>query len=563
MVEGGAAEATEAELIDALDVRAREAQPILELIERMRGASASRSATFTRPEARRSDRQGASRPSSTRPRLGDARLEKKARYDGYSAAQEEDGRDAHRRARRREVRQAVEKLVKNEFEERKAHVVRSYVLDEGKRIDGRDMADHPPDHDRGGSAAARARQRAVPARRDAGRSSPRRSAPRPTSRRSTADGGDVEALLPPLQLPPFSTGETKPMRGPGRREIGHGALAERALAAPDPPADSFPTRSASSPRRSSRTARRRWPRCAAAAWRLMDAGVPIKAPVAGIAMGLIMEGDKYAILSDILGDEDHLGDMDFKVCGTAQGHHRHPDGHQDRGPLARDPRAGARAGPRGPPPHPRQDARDAGRSPRPTSAGGTRRASPPSRSSPTRSASSSAPAARPSRASSTRPASPSTSRTTARSTSPARTRTGAEGPRHHQGPHGRARGRRDLQGHRQAHRRLRRLRRDLPRHRRPAAHLRDRPHARRARRGRRQGGRRPSRSRCSPASRRDGKIRLSRRELLPLPEGEEGERAKERMLASREAGPPRGDRGPRRDGPPRGDRGRGGPPRGR
>jgi polyribonucleotide nucleotidyltransferase len=62
---------------------------------------------------------------------------------------------------------------------------------------------------------------------------------------------------------------------------------------------------------------------------------------------------------------------------------------------------------------------------------------------------------------------------------------------------------------------------------------------------------------------RDGKIRLSRRELLPLPEGEEGERAKERMLASREAGPPRGDRGPRRDGPPRGDRGRGGPPRGR
>ena len=63
---------------------------------------------------------------------------------------------------------------------------------------------------------------------------------------------------------------------------------------------------------------------------LMDAGVPIKAPVAGIAMGLIKEGDRVAILSDILGDEDHLGDMDFKVCGTDAGHHRHPDGHQDR-----------------------------------------------------------------------------------------------------------------------------------------------------------------------------------------------------------------------------------------
>ena len=61
----------------------------------------------------------------------------------------------------------------------------------------------------------------------------------------------------------------------------------------------------------------------------MDAGVPIKAPVAGIAMGLVKEGEKIAILSDILGDEDHLGDMDFKVCGTNEGHHVHPDGHQD------------------------------------------------------------------------------------------------------------------------------------------------------------------------------------------------------------------------------------------
>jgi polyribonucleotide nucleotidyltransferase len=68
----------------------------------------------------------------------------------------------------------------------------------------------------------------------------------------------------------------------------------------------------------------------------MDAGVPIKAPVAGIAMGLIKDGDRHAVLTDILGDEDHLGDMDFKVCRHREGHHRHPDGHQDRGPQRGD-----------------------------------------------------------------------------------------------------------------------------------------------------------------------------------------------------------------------------------
>ena len=68
----------------------------------------------------------------------------------------------------------------------------------------------------------------------------------------------------------------------------------------------------------------------------MDAGVPIKAPVAGIAMGLVKEGEKIAILSDILGDEDHLGDMDFKVCGTKNGITSHPDGHQDHRPHHRD-----------------------------------------------------------------------------------------------------------------------------------------------------------------------------------------------------------------------------------
>ena len=120
-------------------------------------------------------------------------------------------------------------------------------------------------------------------------------------------------------FPSFSTGETKPMRGPGRREIGHGALAERALLRLIPESDKFPytirvvSETLESNGSSSMAA------VCGGCLSLMDAGVPIKSPVAGIAMGLISDGARVAILSDILGDEDHLGDMDFKVCGTERG----------------------------------------------------------------------------------------------------------------------------------------------------------------------------------------------------------------------------------------------------
>ncbi len=107
---------------------------------------------------------------------------------------------------------------------------------------------------------------------------------------------------------------------------------------------------------------------------LMDAGVPIKSPVAGVAMGLVKEGDKWAVLSDIAGEEDHYGDMDFKVAGTARRHHRPADGHQDRRHHRGDPGRGPRAGPPGPALHPGQDGRGAGRAARRRSAP-TRRAS--------------------------------------------------------------------------------------------------------------------------------------------------------------------------------------------
>src|SRR5207342_2978381 len=134
-----------------------------------------------------------------------------------------------------------------------------------------------------------------------------------------AAGEYKEHFLFHYNFPPYSVGEAGRMMGPKRREIGHGRLAKRGVLAVMPSMESFPytirvvseiTESNGSSSMAS---------VCGSSLALMDAGVPIKAPVAGIAMGLVKEGDDFAVLSDILGDEDHLGDMDFKVAGTEQG----------------------------------------------------------------------------------------------------------------------------------------------------------------------------------------------------------------------------------------------------
>jgi polyribonucleotide nucleotidyltransferase len=133
------------------------------------------------------------------------------------------------------------------------------------------------------------------------------------------EGEYFKTFMLHYNFPPFSVGETKPLRGPGRREVGHGALAERALRPVVPTKQEFPytIRLVSDILESNGSSS--MATVCGGTLSLMDAGVPIKAPVAGIAMGMIKEGDRVIVLSDILGLEDHLGDMDFKVTGTSKG----------------------------------------------------------------------------------------------------------------------------------------------------------------------------------------------------------------------------------------------------
>lgn len=317
MVEGGAAEASEADVIDALMFAHKAAQPIIELIESIREAVGKTKRPFVAPKL---DEAVAAQIKSIvdEPILAASLIgDKKSRYDAYKVAKT--AMETALKASLGESYAAQEKLIKAEFDERKYHVVREYVLSNNKRIDGRDMATIRPIMTEVG-LLPRAHGSALFQRGET-------QAIVTATLGTTADEQKIDALsgerwkrfLLHYNFAPFSTGETKPMRGPGRREIGHGALAERALARMVPSKDAFPytvrivSETLESNGSSSMAA------VCGGTMSMMDAGVPLKAPVAGIAMGMISDGKRHAILSDILGDEDHLGDMDFKVCGTSKG----------------------------------------------------------------------------------------------------------------------------------------------------------------------------------------------------------------------------------------------------
>lgn len=214
---------------------------------------------------------------------------------------------------------AVAKLVGKAFEDTHYNVVRDLALDEGVRLDGRDTKTVRPisievgllPRTHGSALFTRGETQSIVVATLGTEAEAQRI--------DNLLGEASKTFMLHYNFPPFSVGETKPMRGPGRREIGHGALAERAVRAVMPDMKDFPyvVRIVSEITESNGSSS--MATVCGASLSLMDAGVPIKAPVAGVAMGLIKTGEKYVVLTDILGDEDHLGDMDFKVCGTQKG----------------------------------------------------------------------------------------------------------------------------------------------------------------------------------------------------------------------------------------------------
>ena len=205
------------------------------------------------------------------------------------------------------------------FSSLESRLLRSMVLDDGKRIDGRSNTDVRPIMCRTG-VLPRTHGTALFQRGET-------QALVVVTLGTSADEQKIEGLsieswrrfILHYNFPPFSVGEVKMLRGAGRREIGHGALARRALKAVLPTAEEFPytIRIVSEIMESNGSSS--MASVCGGSMSMMDAGVPIKGQVAGVAMGLMQEGDKIAILTDILGDEDHMGDMDFKVAGTAEG----------------------------------------------------------------------------------------------------------------------------------------------------------------------------------------------------------------------------------------------------
>ena len=199
-------------------------------------------------------------------------------------------------------------------------LMREMVLTEGKRIDGRGPKDirpitievHPFERPHGSAIFTRGQTQAF--------ATVTLGAPEEAQLVETIyEGETFKRFMLHYNFPPFSTGEAKPWGPPRRREIGHGALAERALEPLIPTQEEFPyiIRVVSNILESNGSTS--MATVCAGSLALFDAGVPMKKHVAGIAMGLIMEGERYVILSDILGDEDQLGDMDFKVAGTRDG----------------------------------------------------------------------------------------------------------------------------------------------------------------------------------------------------------------------------------------------------
>ncbi|HUU66939.1 MAG TPA: polyribonucleotide nucleotidyltransferase [Methyloceanibacter sp.] len=247
--------------------------------------------------------------------------------DAYSIASKQERRDGISKVKEMVIAELVPEdadatLASNvsaAFKEAEKNLVRSGILDTSRRIDGRDLSTVRPilcevgilPRTHGSALFTRGETQSLTV--------------------ATLGTGEDEQFVDALQgtykesfmlhynFPPFSVGEVGRMTGPGRREIGHGKLAWRAIHPVLPDREQFPYTIRLVSEITESNGSSSMATVCASSLAMMDAGIPLKQPVAGIAMGLIKEGERFAVLSDILGDEDHLGDMDFKVAGTSEG----------------------------------------------------------------------------------------------------------------------------------------------------------------------------------------------------------------------------------------------------
>jgi polyribonucleotide nucleotidyltransferase len=316
MVEGGALEVSEDDVVDALSVAQRGLRELIAMQEELLGKAARvEKMAWTKAEIR-----------------DDVESRVRALAEGkISEALNQSDKQARMESVRRVKQEVVEQLLPDMPDNVKDfhsilgdveyETLRAQVLDTGRRVDGRapnevraisiDNGVLPRAH--GSSLFTRGQTQALVAAT--------LGTAQDVQRLDSIDepGETTKSFMLHYNFPPFSTGEVRPVRGTSRREIGHGNLAERALQGVLPAFDEFPytIRIVSDILESNGSSS--MASVCGGSLAMFDAGVPLRAAVAGVAMGLIKEGDKYAILTDILGTEDHLGDMDFKVAGTADG----------------------------------------------------------------------------------------------------------------------------------------------------------------------------------------------------------------------------------------------------
>ncbi|MCD6353263.1 MAG: polyribonucleotide nucleotidyltransferase, partial [Proteobacteria bacterium] len=313
MVEGSAKELPEQTFIEAITFAHQSIQKILDLQEELKASLGKPKKSFSSPEVDEALLSRIKELSNTKIEEAVTIPNKLERYHRLDEIEEEV------KAVLLPEFEGEDKKISNCLEDLQKAIVRKMIIKDKRRIDGRSNTDiRPISCDVGflprahGSAVFTRGETQVLAATTLGTS-------QDEQRIDSLIGETFKKFMLHYNFPPFSVGEAKFLRGPSRRDVGHGTLAEKSLLPVLPPDTDFPytIRIVSEVLESNGSSS--MATICGSSLSLMDGGVPIKTPVAGIALGLIKEGEEIAILSDILGDEDHIGDMDFKVAGTEKG----------------------------------------------------------------------------------------------------------------------------------------------------------------------------------------------------------------------------------------------------